>query len=90
MTKADKLRIIGDDAIKEFELNRGADSMKVSVLDNGAFRCEVKGVISSVNHGLADTFLANISRVLGGIIDVRKNGVTAHTHTHAGGHTHTH
>lgn len=90
MTKADKLRIIGDDTIREFDLSKGSDTMKVAVLDNGAFRCEVKGSISSVNHGNADSFLGQIARALGGVLNVKKNGHATHTHTHAGGHTHTH
>lgn len=91
MLKADKLRIIGDDAVREIDLGKGPDSMKVTILDNGAFRCEVKGSISSVNHGNADTFLGNISRALGGVVKILKNGHGHHGHTHThGGTTHSH
>lgn len=89
MTKAEKLRIIGDDAAREFTLTKGGDTMAVKILDNGAFRCEVKGAISSVNHGNADTFLKEVQRFMGGLVKIVRGG-DHHHHTHAHGHTHTH
>lgn len=92
MTKAEKLRIIGDDSARTFTLSKGSDQMEVEVLDNGTFRCEVKGAISSVNHGNADTFLKEVQRFLGGVANVLKSGKAHHHHHHAHehGHTHTH
>lgn len=90
MTRADKLKIIADESIREIVLTKGADTMEVSVTEDGRYRADVRGSISSVNHGNADSFLKDISRTLGGILKVLKHGHGAHTHTHKDGTTHTH
>jgi len=90
MTKAEKLALIADDASRTFTLTKGSDVMEVSVLENGMFRAEVKGAVSSLNHGSADSLLTNIQRALGGIVRTIKSGHAHHhhTHDHKMGHTH--
>jgi len=90
MTKAEKLALIADDSARTFTLTKGGDSMEVQILDNGMFRCEVKGAVSSVNHGSADSLLTNIQRALGGIVKTIKSGHAHHHHTHTHGHEHKH
>jgi len=90
MTKADKLALIADDKARTLTLTKGDDTMEVSILDNGVFRCEVKGAISSVNHGVADSFLKEVQRALGGIVKIARSGLARHHHhhDHKQGHTH--
>jgi len=90
MTKAEKLAIIADDKARTLTLTKGSDTMEVSILDNGMMRCEVKGAISSVNHGNADSFLVQIQRALGGIVKIAKSGHAHHHHAHTHGHEHKH
>jgi hypothetical protein len=88
MTREQRLKIIGDDTIRKVELKKGDDVMTVSVLDNGRYRADVVGSISSVNHGSADSALKDIARFLGGKLSIMKN---AHGHHHhAAGHAHEH
>ncbi len=89
MTRADKLAIIADDSIRELLLVKGSDAIEVTVTEDGRYRADVQGSISSVNHGNADSFLSEIARVLGGVLKIQKHG-HAHQHQHAGGHFHTH
>jgi hypothetical protein len=91
MTRADKLRLIADDSVRKFTLSKGPDTMEVSITEDGRYRADVRGSISSVNHGNADTFLREIASVLGGVLQILKHGHGAHSHTHThGGTTHSH
>jgi hypothetical protein len=91
MTREDKLKLIADDSIREIVLTKGPDTMEVTVTEDGRYRADVRGSVSSVNHGNADSFLGEIARVLGGVLKIQKHahGAHAHTHTH-GGSTHSH
>jgi hypothetical protein len=89
VTREDKLHIIADDSIRELTLTKGRDTMTVKVTEDGRYRADVQGSISSVNHGNASDFLKDIARCLGGVLKITRQG-HAHTHTHTGGHTHTH
>ncbi len=89
MTRADKLALIADETIREFTLTKGGDRIEVTITEDGRYRADVQGSISSVNHGNADSFLSEIARVLGGVLKVRKHA-HAHAHQHGGGHFHSH
>jgi hypothetical protein len=91
MTRADKLALIADDSIRKFTLSKGSDVMEVSVTEDGRYRADVRGSISSVNHGNADQFLREIASFLGGVLKILKHGHGAHAHTYThGGTTHSH
>jgi hypothetical protein len=83
VTREDKLRIIGDDSLREFTLSKGSDQITVKVTEDGRYRADITGSVSAVNHGNADSFLKDIARVLGGVLKITRQG-------HAHGHTHTH
>jgi hypothetical protein len=90
MDRDAKLRIIRDDSIRALDLVKGGDKMAVKVTEDGRYRADITGSISSVNHGSADSFLKDIARTLGGLLKITRQGKAhAHTHTHDG-HTHTH
>lgn len=91
LDKAERLRIIADDSVREVELRKGDDVMEVSVTEDGRYRADVRGSISSINHGNADSFLSEIARVLGGVLKVTKHSHGAHAHHHHHhGHEHKH
>lgn len=87
--RAERLKLIADDSVRELELTKGDDRIEVKVTDDGRYRADVQGSISSVNHGSADKFLTDIARCLGGLLKITKHGHGQHTHTHTTGHTHT-
>jgi hypothetical protein len=89
MTRAEKLAIIRDDSIRKLDVTKGGDRIEVTILDDGRFRSDVTGSVSSVNHGNAESFLGTVASLLGGLVKVTRRG-HGHTHTHQGGHTHTH
>ena len=90
MDRAAKLALIANDSIRALDLVKGGDRMAVKVTDDGRYRADVTGSISSVNHGSADNFLKDIARTLGGFLKITRQG-KAHSHAHVhDGHTHTH
>jgi hypothetical protein len=89
VTREDKLRILADDSIRDLVLTKGNDRIEVKVTEDGRYRADVAGSISSVNHGNADSFLKDIARCLGGLLKITSHG-HAHAHTHDHAHEHKH
>lgn len=88
--RAERLRLIGDDTIREFEAVKDEDRIEVKVTEDGRYRAEVHGSVSGVNHGSAADFLKDIARCLGGALSILKHGHSHHEHKHTHGHTHSH
>lgn len=94
MDRADKLKLIGDDSVRKLDLTKGEDTMTVSVTEDARYRADIVGSVSSANHGNADSFLKEIARFLGGVLNISRQGHShhhqGHGHSHGHGHTHSH
>lgn len=86
MDREERLRLVGDDSVRTLRLKKGADEMLTTVLEDGSWRNDVQGAVSSVNHGSADKFLAEAQRDLGGTTTIEKG----HGHVHEDAHEHVH
>jgi len=66
-----------------------ADTMKITILDDGTIKTETDP-ISGPNHQSAEAFLKDVTTLAGGTVGRQRKAGSTHQHQHANGVIHSH